>query len=85
MQWRNFTAIVYTAVRIHVIFDHMNHNIIFFSWKNPMLWFMFMLNLQKVKLDYSCFISCHVYDKHNMNLAVLVFSQNMFANMKDNI
>ena len=50
-----------------------------------MLWFMFMLNLQKVKLDYSCFISCHVYDKHNMNLAVLVFSQNMFANMKDNI
>ena len=67
------------------MFDYMNRNIIFFSWKYPLLWFMFMLKLQKVKLDYSCFILCHVYDKHNMNLAVLVFSQNMFANMKDNI
>ena len=67
------------------MFDYMNRNIIFFSWKYPLLWFMFMLKLQMVKLDYSCFILCHFYDKHNMNLAVLVFSQNMFANMKDNI
>ena len=65
----NFSAIVYIAVRIHVMFDYMNHNM------NPMLLFMFILNipnLQRLKLDYFMF---HVMfcDKHNMNLAVLIF------------
>ena len=49
VHWRNFSAIVYIAVRIHV----MN-----LSWKNPTLWFMFMLNvpnLQRVKLEYFMF------------------------------
>ena len=31
--WRNFSAIVYIAVRIHVMFDYMNHNIGFFMEK----------------------------------------------------
>ena len=76
IQWSNFSAIVYIAVRIHVMFDYMNYNVGFFYGKTPLLWFMFMLNipnLQRVKLDFSCFISCYVYDKHNMNLAVLFF------------
>ena len=33
----NFSAIVYIAVRIHVMFDYMNHNIGFFHGKIPML------------------------------------------------
>ena len=28
--WSNFSAIVYIAVRIHIMFDYMNHNIRFF-------------------------------------------------------
>ena len=28
--WPNFSAIVYIAVRIYVMFDYMNHNIGFF-------------------------------------------------------
>ena len=57
-KWPNFSAIVYIAVRIHVMFDYMNHNIGFFHGNNPMLCFMFMLNipnLQRVKLDYFMF------------------------------
>ena len=49
---------------------------------------MFMLNitnLQRVKLDY--FMFHFIYDKHNMNLAVLIFLMfaNMNLNVKDNI
>ena len=43
--WANFSAIVYIAVWIHVMFDYMNQNIGFYPWKNPMLWFMFILNI----------------------------------------
>ena len=43
--WANFSAIVYIAVWIHVMFDYMNQNLGFYPWKNPMLWFMFMLNI----------------------------------------
>ena len=32
-QWANFSVIVYIAVRIHVMFDYMNHNIGFFMEK----------------------------------------------------
>ena len=33
---RNFSVIVFIAVRIHVMFDYMNHNIGFFHGKNSM-------------------------------------------------
>ena len=43
-----------------------------------MLWFMFIPNIpnfQRLKVNFFMFhfISCYVYDKHNMNLAVLIF------------
>ena len=31
--WSNFSAIVYLAVRIHVMFDYVNHNIEYFHGK----------------------------------------------------
>ena len=33
VQWAYFSAIVQIHVMIHVMFDYMNHNIGFFSWK----------------------------------------------------
>jgi hypothetical protein len=47
-------VIVYTAVRIHVMF------------------ILNIPNLQRVKLDYFMFHFVLCYDKHNMNLAVLM-------------
>ena len=35
-QWNNFSVTVYIAVRIHVVFDYMNHKG-FFPEKNPIL------------------------------------------------
>ena len=46
---RNCSAIVYIAVRIHVMFDCMNHNMGFFHWKYLMLWFMFILNIANLQ------------------------------------
>ena len=37
--------IVNIAVKIHVMFDYMNHNIGFFHGRNSMLLFMFILNI----------------------------------------
>ena len=54
--WNNFSAIVYIAVRIHIMFDYMNHNIGFFHgnycYDSCLLFMLNITNLQRVKLDY---------------------------------
>ena len=53
--WANFSKIVYIAVRIHVMFDYMKHNIRFFHWKKSYVYVYAITNLQRAKLDYFMF------------------------------
>ena len=72
-----YSAIVYIAGRIHVMFDDMNQSIRFFSGKKILYWFMFILNitnLQRVKVDYFMFHFMSFYDYES---GCFDFSQNI--------
>ena len=54
--WRFFSVLVYIAVRIHCL-------ITMFIFNIP--------NLQRLKLYFSCFFWCYVYDKHFLSVVLV--------------